>query len=259
MATEKYVSKVLRIMVDKSQNLYHRISLWGKAQDVEFNSGKNAQDTLGNIYGISDSLTSTSSNIAASTAAIKAINDKITGIKLGDATQADVLVGKKFSSQIGLNKIGTMANLNGSVGYGTIQDGTTFARIFLNNTGKITQGSSYVDVPCDVLKNNVSGLNSVKGVWSVSATCDQPYGTYDYNAKITINDVINGGTIFNATWGDQSSGKVGRGNFTFENETYTVYGWGQTEYGHYNPWIKIEIVNSKGTVIATGSGNVVIR
>ena len=78
MATENIVSKKFRILVDKSTHLFDRISFWTRASDVEFNSGKNAQDTLGSIYGISDSLTSTSSNIAASTAAIKAINDKIT-------------------------------------------------------------------------------------------------------------------------------------------------------------------------------------
>ena len=117
MSSENIVSKKFRILVDAKNRIYNLISFWGKAQDTFFNSGKNAQDTLGNIYGISDSLTSTSSNIAASTAAIKAINDKVTNVALGNATQADVLTGKTFSSSAGINKTGTMNNLSGAVGY----------------------------------------------------------------------------------------------------------------------------------------------
>ena len=159
MSSEITVSKKFRILVDAKNRIYHLISFWTKAVDVFFNSGKNAQDTLGNIYGISDSLTSTSSNIAASTAAIKAINDKVTNVALGNATQADVLAPKTFSSNVGITKTGTMANLSGAVGYSNVADGTTFARIVLGNTGKITQGTSYVDVPTSVLKSNVADLN----------------------------------------------------------------------------------------------------
>lgn len=172
MSSENIVSKKFRILVDKSQRLYERISFWTRASDVEFNSGKNAQDTLGNIYGISDSLTSTSSNIAASTAAVKAINDKVTNVALGDATQADVLAPKTFSSSAGINKTGTMSNLSGAVGYSSVADGNTFARIVLGNTGKITQGTSYVDVPCSTLKSNVKALNSSTGVNRVWARID---------------------------------------------------------------------------------------
>ena len=223
MATENIVSKKFRILVDKSTHLFDRISFWTRASDVEFNSGKNAQDTLGSIYGISDSLTSTSSNIAASTKAVKAINDKVTNVALGNATQADVLTGKTFSSSAGINKTGTMNNLSGAVGYSNVADGGTFARIVLGNTGKITQGTSYVDVPVQTLKDNVSNLNgAVKTVLLVSASCEQPHN-YDYDAKITVTDLVNNSAIFNVTWSDQGSSEVLRGSFTLEGKTYTVY------------------------------------
>ena len=64
MSSENIVSKKFRILVDAKNRVYNLISFYTRAVDVFFNSGKNAQDTLGNIYGISDSLTSTSSNIA---------------------------------------------------------------------------------------------------------------------------------------------------------------------------------------------------
>lgn len=79
MSTENIVSgKKYRILTDAINKVYDRISFWCKASDVEFNSGSNAQTTLGSITGISDSLTSTSSNVAASAYAVKQLNDKIT-------------------------------------------------------------------------------------------------------------------------------------------------------------------------------------
>ena len=78
MSTENIVSKKFRILSDATNKVWNRISFWCKASDVEFNNGNKEQTTLGSITGISDSLTSTSSNVAASAASVKALNDKIT-------------------------------------------------------------------------------------------------------------------------------------------------------------------------------------
>lgn len=67
-----------RKLVDEANKLWQRISFWTKASDVEFNDGSNAETKLGNIAGVTDSLTSTSSNVAASAKAVKELNDKIT-------------------------------------------------------------------------------------------------------------------------------------------------------------------------------------
>lgn len=67
-----------RIMADLANSIWHKISFYKKAQDIEFNSGKNAQTTLGSITGITSSLTSTSTTTVASAYAVKQINDKIT-------------------------------------------------------------------------------------------------------------------------------------------------------------------------------------
>ena len=77
MGQEKIVSKKFRVLTDAANKIWTRISYYTCARDVEFNNGKNAQETLGSIYGISDSITSTSSNVAASAAAVKKLNDKI--------------------------------------------------------------------------------------------------------------------------------------------------------------------------------------
>lgn len=65
-----------RIMGDFATKTWHRISFWKKAQDIHFDNSMTLQDTCGNIQGITDSLTSDSSNIIASVAALKALNDK---------------------------------------------------------------------------------------------------------------------------------------------------------------------------------------
>ena len=66
-----------RKLIDEATKLWQRISFWGVATDVEFDDGENAETKFGAISGITDSLTSTSSNVAASAAAVKALNDKI--------------------------------------------------------------------------------------------------------------------------------------------------------------------------------------
>lgn len=76
-----------RKLIDEVNKIWLRISFWTKASDVEFNDGKNAETKIGAINGVTDSLTSTASNIAASAAAIKALNDKVTELNgnLNDA------------------------------------------------------------------------------------------------------------------------------------------------------------------------------
>ena len=69
-----------RKLADETTKLWQRMSFWKKASDIEFNDGKNAENKVGAINGITDSLTSTSSNIVASAAAVKALNDKITAL-----------------------------------------------------------------------------------------------------------------------------------------------------------------------------------
>ena len=76
-----------RKLIDEVNKIWQRISFWTKAVDVEFNDGKTAETKIGAINGVTDSLTSTASNVAASAKAVKTLNDKITQINsnLNDA------------------------------------------------------------------------------------------------------------------------------------------------------------------------------
>lgn len=69
-----------RKCIDPDNKLWQRISFWKKASDIEFNDGTTAETKIGVINGITDSLTSTSSNIVASAKAVKTLNDKITAL-----------------------------------------------------------------------------------------------------------------------------------------------------------------------------------
>lgn len=69
-----------RRLKNEETKLWERLSIWTKAVDVEFNDGKTAETKVGAISGITDSLTSTSSNIVASAKAVKTLNDKITAL-----------------------------------------------------------------------------------------------------------------------------------------------------------------------------------
>lgn len=76
--TENIVTgKHYRVMTDLVNKVWTRYSFWKLAKDVFFNNGKNLQSTCGNITGITDSLTSTSSTVCASSNAIKLLNDKL--------------------------------------------------------------------------------------------------------------------------------------------------------------------------------------
>lgn len=86
-----------RKLIDEVNKIWQRISFWTKAEDVEFNDGSTAEIKIGAINGVTDSLTSTASNVAASAAAVKALNDKVTelssnirAIDLGTGTSFDV-------------------------------------------------------------------------------------------------------------------------------------------------------------------------
>ena len=66
-----------RKLIDEANRLWLRISFWTKACDVEFDDGKTAEIKLGAIDGITDSLASTSSRIAASAKSVATLNNTL--------------------------------------------------------------------------------------------------------------------------------------------------------------------------------------
>lgn len=71
-----------RRLKDASSKLWQRLSFWTKASDVEFDNGATVEASLGNIQGITDSINSNASNIAASAAAVNTLNSNIGNISV---------------------------------------------------------------------------------------------------------------------------------------------------------------------------------
>ena len=61
----------------KTNDGYKLCSQWTSSNTVQMDDGNTLQTNLGAINGITDSLTATSSNIAASAAAVKTLNDNL--------------------------------------------------------------------------------------------------------------------------------------------------------------------------------------
>lgn len=66
-----------RKLVDEATKLWQRISFWTKASDVEFDDAKTAEIKVGAIDGITDSLASTSSRIAASAKSVNQLSNDL--------------------------------------------------------------------------------------------------------------------------------------------------------------------------------------
>ena len=66
-----------RKLANAATKQWQRLSFWHKASDCEFNDGKNAETKLGAVDGITDSLASTSSRIAASAKAVNSLNNNL--------------------------------------------------------------------------------------------------------------------------------------------------------------------------------------
>lgn len=66
-----------RRLKDATNKVWQRLSFWTKASDVEFDNGTTAQASLGNITGITDSVNSNSSTVAASANAVYTLNSNL--------------------------------------------------------------------------------------------------------------------------------------------------------------------------------------
>ena len=77
---------------------FQLVSHWTKANTLEFDDGKTAQDKLGAIDGISSSRESNSDKIAASTALVSELNSDLGGVQfISEGSGADV----KYYAQLG--------------------------------------------------------------------------------------------------------------------------------------------------------------
>lgn len=80
---EIVTGRKFRKLIDEVNKIWQRISFWTKASDVEFDDAKTAEIKVGAIDGITDSLASTSSRIAASAKSVNQLSNDLGGLKFG--------------------------------------------------------------------------------------------------------------------------------------------------------------------------------
>lgn len=66
-----------RVLIDKATKLWQRISYWTHSTDVEFEDGKNAEEKLGGINGITSDVELENEDIAASIKAVNQLNNNL--------------------------------------------------------------------------------------------------------------------------------------------------------------------------------------
>lgn len=74
-----------------------KMAFWTLADMVQCTDGRTVQEKIGNINGISDSITSPSSTIAASTTAVKNVEDKLAFFVTGTLTAGATTIAIKNS------------------------------------------------------------------------------------------------------------------------------------------------------------------
>lgn len=84
MASYKSITQKLRMMYQVTSSIIYTIAPWTTGDQVECNDGKSVEQKIGNIDGISDSITSNSSRIAVSQKALQNLKDEI-GNAIDDA------------------------------------------------------------------------------------------------------------------------------------------------------------------------------
>lgn len=167
MATENIVSKVYRVLTDVSSRVWDKISFWCLAKDVELANGKNLETTCGSITGITSSLTSTSTTMAASASAIKQLNDKIADLNSNLVKELVVNVG--VISDVANNKV---------VGTFTVPKGN-FSQIYLGGSSAISTSSmTYNWIQVFVNSTSIATLTTEEKTIDLSS--------YDSDATIMI-------------------------------------------------------------------------
>lgn len=84
--SEKNVTGKFYRIWSVADKLWHRISFWTHANDVEFNDGKTAQTKVGAIKGITTSTSATETGYAADATTVAALNQSL-AVKTGTLTQ----------------------------------------------------------------------------------------------------------------------------------------------------------------------------
>lgn len=183
-----------RRLKDASTKLWQRLSFWTKASDVEFDNGATAEASLGNIQGITDSLNSNSSTVAASAAAVNTLNSKLTSFQTGVDTLYNQYVSKGVTPSgktlaaitSATDSLYNTAYANGSNNSSKFNKDYT---IYISGGSTHDDGSNGgkgININITVKFNPYTGAISCSGNASAEARCMQAYWTWTQVASVRL-------------------------------------------------------------------------
>lgn len=191
-----------RRLKDASTKLWQRLSFWTKASDVEFDNGATAEASLGNIQGITDSVNSNSSTVAASAAAVNTLNSKLTSFQTGVDTLYNQYVSKGVTPSgktLAAITSATDSLYNTAYANGNNASGSSFNReytIVLSggsvNSSDESNGGKGISIEITVKFNPYTGAISCSGGASAGARCfscldgSKMFWTWSQNASARL-------------------------------------------------------------------------
>mgnify|MGYP005861832265 CR=1 FL=1 len=175
---------------------FQLVSHWTKANTLEFDDGKTAQDKLGAIDGISSSRESNSDKIAASTALVSELNSDLGGVQfISEGSGADV----KYYAQLGADSASKKELGSALISLGT---GNSFDLSKYKGYKNFTPENNFI-------------LRSVKTIINANQTDSDSYNR-GYNYSGTINPSLS----YNST--------TGIINITGTSISTSLKSWGNT-------------------------------
>lgn len=201
-----------RRLKDASTKLWQRISFWTKASDVEFDNGMTVEASLGSIQGITDSVTSTSSNIAASAKAVQTLNNSLSSFQTGVDSLYDQI------SSLGVTpKKKTLASITAAIS-------KLYEYAYKKGGGSLIGGTIATSTICDAVGAGAR--------YSKTDSNDAGSSSDDYDTTFSIPLKYNGGTLYRLvgrfngsaySYGaGGSAGASGNGSYTLKNASGTT-------------------------------------
>mgnify|MGYP000284868524 CR=1 FL=1 len=150
---------------------FQLVSHWTKANTLEFDDGKTAQDKLGAIDGISSSRESNSDKIAASTALVSELNSDLGGIQFDVDEKGNALAQYTFDGNVKTVNLGGEAmTLYGL--YGKMDSTGTSNTISI----PVTNGEEYtIEIRGDTYAVTSAVLSSMTGATVLSTISERNF------------------------------------------------------------------------------------
>lgn len=191
VSEKKVTGKFYRIW-SAADKLWHRISFWTHANDVEFNDGKTAQTKVGAIKGITTSTSATETGYAADATTVAALNQSLSNLsnkqdwkKIGEFGDVNEHVISNIKNYQEL-KVNFMLYYSGGGSYitrdyvFTVSESKDLEFLFLDgnyyDSNNYTSWCIVYNTAKNSIQNRASWLRSV--VLGKDATCQCVYRVY---------------------------------------------------------------------------------